>query len=142
MTGCRVLERLLAANIIDFNKRGVGAYLERLNGLGRLREFYSGQASGAIFDLPFVLISLGVIAYLAGPLVLVPLILISFFALTAITLKRLGKVLEVGLQADDRRFGFIIEALGAIHTVKGLGMEEQMLRRYERLQESSADNDF
>ncbi|MDA1090870.1 MAG: ATP-binding cassette domain-containing protein [Proteobacteria bacterium] len=142
LTGCRVLERLISANIIDFNKRGVGAYLERLNGLGSLREYYSGQASGAIFDLPFVLIYLGVIAFLAGPLVLVPLILICIFAIAAVALKRLGKVLDAGLQADDRRFGFIIEALGGIHTVKGLGMEEQMLRRYERLQESSAETDY
>lgn len=42
------------------------------------------------------------------------------------------------MMADDRRYNFIIEVLGGIHTIKGLAMEEQMLRRYERLQETCA----
>lgn len=142
LTSCNTMERLLRANITDFEKRGAGAYLERLNGLGALREFYSGPVAGAVFDLPFVILYLGVIAYLAGPLVLVPVVLIVLFAATAMTLGKLRNVLESRMLADDRRFGFIIEILGGIHTVKGLGLEEQMLRRYERLQESSTDADY
>ncbi|MEE9318040.1 MAG: ABC transporter transmembrane domain-containing protein [Rhodospirillales bacterium] len=142
LTSCNTMERLLRANITDFEKRGAGAYLERLNALGALREFYSGPVAGAVFDLPFVILYLGVIAYLAGPLVLVPVVLIVLFAATAMTLGRLREALEGRMQADDRRFGFIIEILGGIHTVKGLGLEEQMLRRYERLQESSTDADY
>lgn len=142
LTGCRALERLLGANIVDFNKRGTGAYLERLNGLENLKEYYSGTAAGAVFDLPFVVLYLGVIAYLAGILVLVPIFLIILFGGASVALRRPGKVLNAHLLADDRRFGFIIEALGGIHTIKGLGMEEQMLRRYERLQESSAETDY
>ncbi len=142
LTSCNTMERLLRANITDFEKRGAGAYLERLNALGALREFYSGPVAGAVFDLPFVILYLGVIAYLAGPLVLVPVVLIVLFAATAMTLGRLREALEGRMQADDRRFGFIIEILGGIHTVKGRGLEEQMLRRYERLQESSTDADY
>jgi len=133
---------LLGANIVDFSKRGAGAYLERLNALGSLREFHSGAAAGAVFDLPFVVLYLGVIFYLAGSLVLVPVVLIWAFIAAAWTLGRLHKFLNTHQLADDRRLGFIIEILGGIHTVKGLGMEEQMLRRYERLQESSAEAAF
>ena len=142
LTSCSTMERLLRANITDFEKRGAGAYLERLNALGGLREFYSGPVAGAVFDLPFVILYLGVIAYLAGPLVLVPVFLIVLFAGVAMTLGQLRKALESRMLADDRRFGFIIEILGGIHTVKGLGLEEQMLRRYERLQESSSDAEY
>ncbi len=142
LSGCLAIERLLGANIVDFSKRGAGAYLERLNALGSLREFHSGAAAGAMFDLPFVVIYLGAIYYLAGPLVMVPVVLIAAFGATAWTFGRLGKFLNTRQLADDRRFGFIIEILGGIHTVKGLGMEEQMLRRYERLQESSTEADY
>ncbi len=141
-TGCSALEQLLGSNITDFEKRGAGAYLERLNALAALREFFSGPVAGTVFDLPFVVLYLGVIFYLAGPLVLVPVALIVLFAGGALTLRRLRKTLEVRMLAEDRRFGFIIEILSGIHTVKGLGMEEQMLRRYERLQETSADADY
>ena len=142
MTSCNALDRLLHANIIDFEKLGAGAYMERLNALGALRKFYAGPAANAIFDLPFVVFYLGIIAYLAGPLVLVPVILIVLFIAAGWVWGRLEKVLEGRMDADDRRLGFIIEVLGGIHTVKGFGMEEQMQRRYERLQETSAEADY
>ena len=142
LSGCLAIERLLGADIVNFAKRGAGAYLERLNALGSLREFHSGAAAGAVFDLPFVVLYLGAIFYLAGPLVMVPVVLIAGFGAAAWTLGRLRKFLNTRQLAEDRRFGFIIEILGGIHTVKGLGMEEQMLRRYERLQESSTEADY
>ena len=46
------------------------------------------------------------------------------------------------MMADDRRYSFIIEVLGGVHTVKGLAMEEQMISRYERLQETCATADY
>jgi ATP-binding cassette subfamily C protein LapB len=142
MTSCNILDRLLHTNITDFEKIGAGAYMERLNALGALREFYAGQAANTFFDLTFVVFYLGVIAYLAGALVLVPVVfIVLFFAATWIW-GRLEKELEGRMLADDRRLGFIIEVLGGIHTVKGFGMEEQMQRRYERLQETSAEADY
>ena len=142
MASCNALDRLLHANITDFEKLGAGAYMERLNALGALRKFYAGPAANAIFDFPFVVFYLGVIAYLAGLLVLVPVVLIVLFVAATWIRGRLEKALEGRMLADDRRLGFIIEVLGGIHTVKGFGMEEQMQRRYERLRETSAEADY
>lgn len=142
LTGCGAVERLLGAAITDFEKRGAGAYLERLNALKPLRELYGARAIGAVADLPFVLLFLGVIAYLAGTLVLVPIALIALLCLAALVLGGLRSAIAEGMLANDRRLGFIIEVLSGVQTVKGLGMEEQMLRRYERLQETSADADY
>jgi ATP-binding cassette, subfamily C, bacterial LapB len=142
LTGCGAVERLLGAAITDFDKRGAGAYLERLNALKPLRELYGARTIGAIADLPFALLFLGAIGYLAGTLVLVPIAVIALFCLAALTLGRLRSAIAEGMLANDRRYGFIIEVLGGVQTVKGLGMEEQMLRRYERLQETSADADY
>lgn len=142
LAGCGAFERLLGASIVDFQKMGAGAYLERLNALRLIREFYAGPAIGVIFDLPFVVVYIGAIAYLAGSLALVPIAVMGLFFAVAYSLGRLRKGLETRLQADDRRLGFIIEVLGGIQTVKGLAMEEQMLRRYERLQETCADADY
>jgi ATP-binding cassette subfamily C protein LapB len=142
LAGCGVVERLLGAAITEYEKRGAGAYVERLNALGPLRELYGGRATGAVSDLPFVLVYLGAIAYLAGTLVIVPVGMIVAFTVAALAVGRLRRALETRMLANDRRFGFIIEVLSGVHTVKGLAMEEQMLRRYERLQESSAAADY
>jgi len=140
LAGCAALERFLGVSIVDFERVGSGAHLERYNALSTLKEFYAGQAIQALCDLPFAVIYIGAVAYLAGPLFLVPVVLIIFFALVAFIIgKKLRVALQHRMQSDDRRFSFIIEVLGGVHTVKGLAMEEQMIRRYERLQETCAN---
>ncbi|SCA54804.1 Putative hlyB transporter, ATP-binding protein (modular protein) [Candidatus Terasakiella magnetica] len=143
MAGCAAIERILSTSVNEFEKDGSGVHLERISSLGTLKEFYAGQALMTLFDLPFAFIFLALISYLAGSLVIVPIILIAAFAFNA---WRIGGVLRAALSermvADERRFNFIIEVLSGIHTLKSMAMETQMLRRYERLQESCARTDY
>lgn len=142
LAGCGAMQRLLGTSISEFERQGSGVHLEQLNSLGTLKEFYAGQAILVLCDLPFAVIYLSVIFHLAGWLVLVPIGLITFFALSALGVgRRLHKALDARMIADDRRFNFIIEALGGIHTLKSMAMENQILRRYEKLQESCAEAD-
>ncbi len=143
LAGVAAVERLLNVSIVDYERQGSGVHLERFNALGPLKEFYAGQAILSLCDLPFAVLFLGAMYYLAGHLVLVPIALIIIFAITAVLVgNKLRAALEDRMLADDRRYSFIIEVLGGIHTVKGLAMEEQMIRRYERLQETCAGADY
>lgn len=142
LAGCRAMEKLLRSPIVDYEREGAGVHLERMTSLNVLKEFYAGQAVLAVCDLPFAILYLGAVYYLAGPLVIAPIILILiFFIVAGLVGKRLKGALEGRMMADDRRYNFIIEVLGGIHTIKGLAMEEQMLRRYERLQETCASSE-
>lgn len=143
LAAVHAVERLLNVSIVDYERQGSGVHLERFNALGPLKEFYAGQAILALCDLPFAVLFLGAMYYLAGHLVLVPIALIIAFSVTALLVgRKLKNALENRMLADDRRYSFIIEVLGGIHTVKGLAMEEQMIRRYERLQETCASADY
>ncbi len=139
--GCEALRRLVMTGIDNFEKEGSGVHLERMNSLATVREFYAGQALLTLLDLPFALLYLGLVALMGGQLVLVPIFLLLAFGFTAM---RVGHSLRAAIQkriaADDRRFNFIIEVLGGIHSVKAMAMEAQMVRRYERLQETCAEN--
>ena len=140
---CRAVDHMLAADLSAFERDGPGVHLDRVAGIDTLRDFYSGQALLALVDLPFVFFFIGLIWVIGGGLVAVPLILLSILMLGAFTIgKRLRGWLERRAQLDDRRFSFVIETLGGIHTVKGLAMEALMQRRYERLQESSAETTY
>ncbi|MDV7340302.1 ATP-binding cassette domain-containing protein [Terasakiella sp. A23] len=143
MAGCAAIERVLSTSVNDFEKEGSGVHLERIGSLGTLKEFYAGQAMMTLFDLPFAFIFLMLISYLAGSLVFVPIVLITLFALSAWRVGgSLRSALAERMQADERRFNFIIEVLRGIHTLKSMAMETQMLRRYERLQEACAKTDY
>ncbi len=143
LAGSAAMERLMAVSIVDYERSGAGAHLERYNALNILKEFYSGQGVLVVADVVFIPIYLFGIGFLAGVLWLVPASMMVLFALSAYLVGlKLRTSLEARLDADDRRFSFIIEVLGGVHTVKGLAMEEQMVRRYERLQETCADAEY
>jgi len=143
LAGSAAMERLMSVSIVDYERTGAGAHLERYNALNTLKEFYSGQGVLVVADVVFIPIYLFGIGFLAGVLWLVPASMMVLFALSAYLVGlKLRKALEARLDADDRRFSFIIEVLGGVHTVKGLAMEEQMVRRYERLQETCADAEY
>lgn len=137
---CQALDRLVMTSIDNFEKEGSGVHLERLNSLATVREFYAGQALLTLLDLPFALIYLALVAFMGGWLVMVPIVLLVLFALSAMRVgTSLRDAIEKRMAADDRRFNFLIEVLGGIHSVKAMAMETQMVRRYERLQESCAE---
>jgi len=143
LAGSAAMERLTGVSIIDYDRQGAGAHLERYNALSTVKEYYAGQGVLVMADVIFIPLYLGAVMFLAGKLVLVPFGMMVVFAVCAYFLGgKLRKALEGRLNADDRRFSFIIEVLGGVHTVKGLAMEEQMVRRYERLQETCAESEY
>ena len=133
------MERLLNVPLRRYMREEPGAYAEKLHAAARVAEFYSGQALLVIFDLPFVLLFLGLIYFIGGELVLVPGFLLLIFTLLTV---RYGRWMRDQVQArhvsDDRRFSFLSEVLAGIHSVKTMMMESSMERRYERLQEANA----
>lgn len=137
------MRHLLSADLVDVENMSSAEQLQRLGGVSKLKEFYSGQALIALLDLPFVLVFIGLIGYLAGELVYVPIVLLCVFALLA---WRLGSDLKTRLavrdEIDEKKTGSIIEALNGIHTIKAMGAERLFQRRFEMLQDDSSKANY
>lgn len=135
------MDQILKADTLSFDSRPAGFYIDRIQSLEQIQEFYSGQSILLLIDLPFVFIYLTLIAIIAGPLVAIPLVLIAVFFLVSFgTGRKLHEALLKRSDMEDRRQNFIIELLQSVHTVKSMAMESLMLRRYEKLQFQSADS--
>jgi len=130
---------ILDSQLAEYEQEEPGVYLDRLGAIGTLRQFYAGQIFQATLDLPFACLFLGAIWFLAGELVWFPVAVILSFLFLASVLK-FGYVRARANQLDleDRRFNYLFELLAGVHLVKSLTLEEQMLRRYERLQAGAA----
>lgn len=127
-------DHLTKATPESFRKRGVGEHVENIESIPILREFLAGQGFLVFLDFPFLLLYIGVIAYFSWTIALVPIFFLSLFVLISLVLaQKLKKALEEQLDLDDRRYNFIIETLTNHHTLKSMGMEELLLRRYERI---------
>ncbi len=130
---------ILDSETTAFDSKPTGFYLDKMSALEQVQEFYSSQSILLAMDLPFVIIFLSLIWVIAGPLILVPIVLLSlFFIMSSIAGSKLRFALKARSQMEDRRQNFVIETLNGIHTIKSMAMESLMLRRYERLQKNSA----
>lgn len=137
------VRHLLSTSLTDYERTASGIHLQRLNSLNMLRDFYAGQAIGAVIDLPFVILFLALIAIIGSWLAFVPLAILVSFLLVAVVLgRRLRRALDQRSQADERRYNFIIEVLSGIHTIKSMAMENMMIRRHDRLQTHCAEDDL
>lgn len=135
------MDKILSADSLAFDSKPAGFYIDRIHALENIQEFYSGQSILLLIDLPFVIIYLGIITLIAGPMVAIPLVLITVFFLVSLrTGRQLHEALVTRSNMEDRRQNFIIELLQGVHTVKALAMETLMMRRYERLQVQSAES--
>ncbi|ODS23638.1 hypothetical protein AB835_07960 [Candidatus Endobugula sertula] len=136
---CNTMRHMLGAELSSIEGQTISEQLQRINSISKIREFTSGQALITLIDLPFVILFLILIAYLAGLLVFVPIILLLLFGVVAWYLGiQLKNALVQQEAATESRMGFVIESLNGIHTLKSMGLERLFQRHYEQLQYNSS----
>lgn len=139
----QAFQHILKSQIQTYEVSGAGIYLEQINAVHALKNFFGGQALTIMIDIPFVIVYLAFIFYIAGPLVLIPVVMLFFFGWATYTSSQsLSKELEGKYDADDRRVNYIITVLTGIHTIKSMAIENPMIRRYERLQDASIQSTY
>jgi ATP-binding cassette subfamily C protein LapB len=133
-----VMARLVGASPEATTRAKAGGHVERFEAIAHLREFYAGQGLLLLVDFPFALLFLALVACISPTLGAVVAALLGLFTLAALAI---GRALRAAVAdrrtVDDRRYSFLIETLGAIHTAKAIGMEAALLRRYERLMDTA-----
>ncbi|NOR42753.1 MAG: ATP-binding cassette domain-containing protein, partial [Gammaproteobacteria bacterium] len=135
------MNHILDAESTAYSSKPTSFYLDKMHALEKIQEFYSSQSILLAMDLPFVFIFLTLIWVIAGPLILIPLVLLGiFFAVSSKVGNHLHAALKQRSIMEERRQNFIVETLTGIHTIKSMAMESLMLRRYERLQKHSAES--
>lgn len=131
------------ADLLEFERSPFSLQIERFNLINTLKEYYSGQYLIAICDAPFMLIYFIFIyciqVYVGIGVTIVCLILL---AVSCLHMSKL-KTNQVQKNKHTQRISnFLVELLSGISTVKTIGLEEQMLRRYEKLQKYHIIKEF
>ena len=143
LMSCAAMKKILNADFSKLGTQSVGEYLQSMSAIGKLRDFYNGYALTTYAELLFVPIFFGLIWYIAGPLVLVPLVILGLFvAMSLVKGKGLKEALLDREHGDEKRFNFLIESLTGIHTLKALAAEKFFERRYEKLEDVSTRQNF
>lgn len=132
--GSLLFRKIIYSDLDQFNQHTPSEYLNKFNSAESIREYYCGQNLTLLVDIPFVFIYL-ILMFIINPIVcLVPCCVVIYMVATGvITSEKLKKKMENKTSMSEVKSKFLIEMLSGIHTIKALGMEEQFLRRYERL---------
>lgn len=132
--GVVAVDRILSADITELDRAPPSVQLERLSAIDTMREYQSGQILVTFADLPFVAVFLALIWLIAGNVVFAPMALAGGALVAVLVLGALlSRAIRRRAELDDQRYDFAYKVLSGVHTVKGLGLEAQMARRYEAL---------
>jgi ATP-binding cassette subfamily C protein LapB len=138
--GARVFRRLVGIRL-DLKKGSTGALTGLMRELETLRDFFASATMTAVVDVPFILVTLVVIALIGGVVVFVPLAAIPVVVgagwLTRPALDRLSaRSMGIGLAKQ----GVLVETIGALETVKTAGAERLLARRWKTANASHSDS--
>lgn len=128
--GERVFDRLLKIRM-DSKRGSTGALTGTMRELETLRDFFASASITALVDVPFILLTLVVIAFIGGPIVFVPLAMIPLVIgagwLTKPAMDRLSaRSMNSGLYKQ----GVLVESIGALEMVKSSGAAPMLRRRW------------
>ncbi len=134
------ITRLVNASPGTIEREPVAVHTNRFAALAALGNYHAGSSRLLAIDIPFVLVTLTILAVVGGPMILVPVALFfSFAGLAARRSLNFRKIIAERSGQDNRKYDFVAEVLTGIFTVKCMAMEPQMQRRFERLQQRVAE---
>jgi ATP-binding cassette subfamily C protein LapB len=128
---------LAPARLVD--REPAAYWIQRFQAVNTASEFKLSPSMNALVDLPFVLIFLGLLFVISPLLATIPLVLFLLFMIKAFGYgRKLRATTAARAHAEATVRDFLVEALNGIVTVKAFAMEQQVLRRFERLAEHAS----
>ncbi|TMJ18395.1 MAG: type I secretion system permease/ATPase [Alphaproteobacteria bacterium] len=135
-----VFDRLLAMRL-ELKKGSTGALAGMMRELETLRDFFASATLTAVVDVPFIFLTLILVAIIGGPVVFVPGLMVPLVVmvgwLTHPALERLSaRAMGEGLQKQS----VLVEAIGGLETVKTSGAAPLLSRRWLKAIQQHSDS--
>lgn len=135
-----LVEKVLSMRL-DAKPESTGAMVNNLREFEQLREFFSSSSLLAFIDLPFLVIFLLLIAFIAGPMVLLPIAAIPVLLGIGFFLQQRSKrAAESGYRQNMQKNALLVELVSGLETLKSCMAENRMQRLWEAVCGLSAES--
>jgi len=112
--------------------KSVGSFASNLKEFESIRSFFTSSTVATLIDLPFTILFLLLVIYLAGAIVLVPITIMILIILYSLSIRRpLIKSIESTYEATAYKNSILIECLSNMETIKVLGANGHAQFRWE-----------
>jgi HlyB family type I secretion system ABC transporter len=140
--GSEVIHHLVHLPLRTFERMATGQILERTRQLESIRQFFASQMPLLLVDLAFVGVFVAVLCYLDFRLGAIALAAMPLFWLLSLLARhRHRRLIEAGFRAAAAKASSLGETISQALTVKALGLEPEMERRFkERLADAASSN--
>ncbi|MFV0662067.1 type I secretion system permease/ATPase [Denitromonas sp.] len=127
-----IMERVLGLRM-EQRPVSAGSFAANLRSFETVRDFITSATVSAFVDLPFALIFLVVIGWIAWPMIIPIVIGVVLVLIYAMTVQgRMHELSETTYRAGALRNATLVESLVGLESVKALGCEGYMQRKWEQ----------
>lgn len=134
----RIFEQMLAMKMA-VRPPSVGVHAANLREFETLRDFFSSATIVALIDFPFVLFFIFLIWLIAGPVAIIPAVLVPLAMGVGILLQNpLDKAIKENMKENAYKSSLIFETLSGLETIKVQAAEGHMQRKWEELTEKAS----
>ncbi len=136
--GENMFTRLLSIRL-DQPRGSTGGLAQMLRELETLRDFFASATLVAIVDVPFIFVTLAVMAMIGGWLVLVPLVLIPMVVIVGLlTQPMMDRLSAKSMEQSMLKQSVLIETIGGLEMVKSASAGALLTRRWDDAVENHA----
>jgi ATP-binding cassette, subfamily C, bacterial LapB len=136
--GENVFQNLLSIRL-DQPRGSTGGLAQMMRELESLRDFFTSATLVAIVDVPFIAITLAVIAMIGGWLVLVPMALIPIVVFVGmVTQPHMDRLSAKAMGQAMLKQSVLVETIGGLEMVKSAGAGRLLSRRWDDAVEANA----
>jgi ATP-binding cassette, subfamily C, bacterial LapB len=129
----RIFEQVLGIRMAA-RPPSAGAFASNLRELESLRDFFTSATLVALVDLPFVLLFIGVVWLIGGPIAVVPAVAVPLVLAVGLLLQLpLNQVMRRTFKDTAQKHGVLVETINGLETIKSVGAEGRTQRSWEQL---------
>ena len=128
----RIFERVLGITM-SARPKSMGSFAKNIQEFESVRDFITSSTVTVLVDLPFTVLILLAIAFIGGPLALVPAIGAVVIACYGLILQTpMRKSVDKTVRASAQKNATLIEVLGSIENIKVARAESELQSRWEK----------
>jgi len=143
LIGVETFKQLLFLPPMFTEMSTVTAQLSRLKQFESVRDFFTGPNASIVMELPFVLMFLVTIGFLAGPIALIPLLMaIAYTVFAFLWLPSLNKKVLRSGKARTQRQGMLLQTFDGRKEIKSIGSEAVWQGKFRELSGEAIQSNY